>query len=294
MSKILNEAINIILYDDDKSYAESLMITARRRRVLIKWVDNVQDLFIELENKPKKYVFVILDARAYSEPGQKKGEEDEMNLIDIFSRFSNLKSEKNIIIPFCINTGFAELKTKIAKYKIECPIFDKGSEEALLDYIIKGFNNSDLGKLLYEFPDIFKFCSRHFDESDFAVIFKLFDKGKFQATEIADRISTLASLRRITEHLGDKIYDLYLGKHGPTISSPASRVKDIFYYLHNNKDIPSHLYFFVLNVHGVGSSYGSHTPENASKESDYPSIFFISGLALGLNDLFRWAAGKIN
>lgn len=289
--KPISKPISVLLYEDIKVYSDSFKTKARAARIIVNDVDNVEDLMTQVSSNLRKYSFLVLDARAFLKKGQKPGSENEMNIFKIFDFMKDLNS-KGFYIPYCINTGFADVKTQLNNMEVPCEIFEKGNEENLFNFIWDKHNNSDVGKLLAIFPEIFNLAQLHFDDVNFQIIKDLFANDKFKSARIVDRVANLQALRRTTEHLFDIIHQEYL--NGTLIPrTSGSRLGDISKYLYDNNDIPNHLYSFLITVRKVCSEFGSHTPEVAIALPDYPSEFFFYGLAMALNDLYSWAQTKI-
>jgi hypothetical protein len=288
----LVKPLKVLLYEDKDDYAQSFKTNAQRHRIIVERVDNVDDLLERLEENLKKYHYVILDARAYRHEGQQAGTEHEIYLAKIFQELERLQHKHQTKIFYCINTGFADLKLKIAD-TVDCPIFEKGEEDKLFAKIIEDYHRTEEAGIDFKFPEIFQFASIYFSAADLEVLYDLFKKEKYCSTAIADRVSNLSNLRRITEHLIDIIHVRYLNGQ-PVPSSPGVRLREITDYLNGNNEIPTHIYGIITNIRKTASNYASHTPEQASKIGDYPDANIIEGYAKGLTAVFSWAQSKLN
>lgn len=288
-----DKPIKILLYEDNIVYSEAFKLMARKERIITDHVTNVDDLLERVKESPKKYQFLVLDARAYMHEDEKEGQEDEMNLITIMQELGKLKYEQGILIPYCINTGFADLKLRMGA-KVDCTIFEKGKEKELFDFIWETFANTELSKLLHLHPAIFDVVHDFFDDADYELIADLFLHEKYKREQIPDRIDNLNKLRRISEHLMDLVHDRYLGYDPTIVTAPGSRLREITNHLNGNNDIPVHVYGTITAIRKTAGAYGSHTPEQATALADYPSADYITGIAISLKDVFTWAKTKLN
>ena len=284
-----NRPIKILLYEDKADYGASFKTAAQKERILVDIVDNVDDLLEKVNDNNRKYQFIVLDARAYLHEGQSEGSEDEMNLVVIIQALDQLKFKDKVIIPYCINTGFSDLKLRLSE-KLTCPIFEKGNESELFKHIWNKYLETDDAKLLLNHPEIFEFALTHFDDADYIILANLFHGNKYVSSSLADRVGTLTSLRRIAEHLMDIINRDYLSGSA-TISSPATRLGDITQFLAN--DMPVHVLSTLTAIRKISSRFGNHTPNTSELIKGYPSEGLISGLALSLKDVCIWGNGKI-
>lgn len=282
-----DKPITILLYEDKPDYAASFKTTAQKQRIIVKSVDNGDELLELLKDNPRKYQFVVLDARAYMQEGQTEGTEDEMNLLPIMRSLDEIKQQYQITLPYCINTGFADLKLRLSN-KVDCPIFEKGNETDLIDHIWDEYLKTDNAILLMAHPEIFGVAIDHFDSTAYAVLTDLFTDKKHLSSSIAARVSNLSSLRRSLEHLMDIVNRNYLNDTVP-ISSPGSRLGEIAKFLNDQDDIPVHVFCTITSIRKIAGNFGSHTPQTAELIEGYPSGELISGLACSMKDVFSWA-----
>lgn len=280
--------IDILLYEDNPDYRNSFKLAAQKVRILTEAYDNVDTILETLEVNPRKHKFVVLDARAYLHEGQAPGTENEANLHKLFREIEQIARRQDRVIPFCINTGFADIKLKYQEV-LPCRIFEKGEEAELFDYIWATYNDTDGAKVRQEFPEVFSFVDTYFNDADTEVVVKLIFKNKYQSTSIADRVGNLASLRRLVEHTMDILYNNYLHGQPGIIQSGATRSNDVLHYLKDNDDVPPHVFGAALNISKTASNYGSHTPEQAVGITDYPTGNTITSLTLGFFDIISWA-----
>jgi hypothetical protein len=295
MSKLNKvKPLRILHYEDEKEgYADSFKLTAQLNRIIVDWVDNVDDLVERLEENPKKYNYVVLDAKAYNQEGQLPGTENEMNLIRVFRELERIQSKHQIKIPRCINTGQADVKLRISGSKIvDCRIFDKGNEQELCDYIWTEYEKTEEAQTDFKYPDVFEFAASHFTDADKEHLYELYNKDKYSSVSIADRVVNLANLRRAAESLMIVIHNKYLGGY-PQIANNR-RLGEVADHLNKEGLIPIHLYGVLTNIRKTANQYGSHPPGTEQELAEYPSADLISGYALGLKDVFKWAKGKLN
>src|SRR5690606_20113721 len=140
---------------------------------------------------------------------EQEGMENEMNLVPLLTGLKDLHHVYQVQIPYCINTGFAEIATRLGT-RVDCPIFEKGNEKALFAYIWDTYNKSDRAKLINAYPGIFSFVFDKFADVEAETIADLFTGEKFKAKNITTRKSNLNCLRSTVEHLIDVLHRDYL------------------------------------------------------------------------------------
>lgn len=283
-----DKPIRVLLYEDKQDYAGAFATSARKARIITEQVDNVDDLVERIVANPRKYQFIVLDARAYLHEGDKEGDEDEMNLHAVFGELKRLRYEKGIVIPYCINTGFADLKLRMGT-RIDCTIFEKGNEPDLFNHIWDSYKKTDAAILRAEYPEAFDFTDEYFSEANAELFSCLLHKEHFKSNQIADRIRNLGTLRILAEHLIDIVHDKYLGGYPDVSGNMGSRLGTILQELQNRRDIPVHVFGTLTSIRKTASEFGSHTPQQAEKIADYPTNNTITGLTFCVFDAFNWA-----
>lgn len=293
MTDVKQKPINILLLEDVDVYRGSFKTLAQKERIIVKDFDNVEDILGEIRLNHKTYQFLVLDARAYMQEGQKEGTEDEMNLLRLLTELNDLKYKSGIDIPYCINTGFSDLKLRLGS-TVDCPIFEKGNEKALFAHIWDTYSKSDRAKLLNGYPYIFDFVFDRFGDVEAETIADMFTGEKFRAKPIATRKNNLNCLRSTAEHLIDILHKDFLNNQAGIITTQGRRLGEITDYLKNQADMPPHIYSTLTAIRKVAGQYGAHNPANSQLEEEYPSEDFITGLTLSLRDVFSWAKTKLN
>ena len=288
MATVVTKPITILHYEDSPTYRDSFKTIAQANRIIVDAVDNVDLLLEKLEEDPRKHKFVVLDARAFLHEGQTSGSESEVNLIKIFLEIDKIAKAQGRIIPFCINTGFADVKLSHAGV-VPCEIFEKGDELNLLKYIWESYNGLDDSKLRKQHPGCFEFADTYFDLPNLALLTELLKGDSFESNDIAKRVINLSSLRRLNEHIMDILYIKHLHSPSGVIKSSASRANDIFFHINDSKRVPPEIHGAWTSIYKVASNFGSHTPEEAYKISDYPSANTIIMLTFGLLNIIDWA-----
>lgn len=279
--------IHILLYEDNPGYRDSFKLAAQKERIITEAFDNVDNTLEALEENPRKHQFVVLDARAYLHEGQSEGTESEANLHKIFREIQKIEKKQDRIIPYCINTGFAEVKLQYREV-LPCRIFEKGEETALFQHIWESYDSSDVAKLRSEYPDVFEFADRYFDEVNNEVLGSLLKNKNYESNHTATKVNNLSSLRRLTEHTMDIIYNRYLNQQGGIIRGRATRASDVINFLNNQGLTPSQVSGAVINILKTASNYGSHTPEQAEQIAGYPTNNSIIGLTFGFFETINW------
>jgi hypothetical protein len=284
--------IKVLLYEDKKEYQDSFKVAARAERIITEVVDNVEDLLETITSNPKKYQFIVLDARAYLKEGQQEGTEDEANLTKILLELNKLKYTGGPTIPYCVNTGFADIKLRI-KATIDCPIFEKGDEENLFKHIWATYNDTDNAKLRFKYPKVFEFVDSQFSDPNIEVLSSLLLNDKYTSAQLADRVNNLSTLRNISEHIMDILHNKYLNGIPDMSGNLGGRLGAIAKHMFDTKDMPVHVHGTLISIRKVANEYGSHSPQQAQNIADYPGAYTITGLTLGLFDVLAWAQTKV-
>jgi len=284
---MMNKPISILLYEDDPGYRASFKLIAQQKRIIVDAVDNVDVLVETLENNPRKHKFVVLDAKAYLHEGQ-TSQESEDYLHKVFREIKRIAIKQDRLLPYCINTGFADIKLRFNEV-LDCPIYEKGSEEQLLQYIWEVYNESDIAKLRSNYSHVMDFADHYFDDANFKVLCSLLLKQKFESNNLVDVISNLSQLRRIVEHTMDIIHREHLHSQSGIVYNRSTRTSDVINYLNKNTDVPPQVFGNVVNILKTASNFGSHTPEQAAAMEDYPTNNTVIGLVYGYFETASWA-----
>jgi hypothetical protein len=278
--------IDVLLYEDNAAYSSSFKALAQAKRILVTSVTNVDSLLEALEAAPKKYQFVVLDARAFLHEGQSSGTESESNLIKIFREIPKIAEKIGRPLPYAINTGFANIASS-HKEVVDCKVFEKGEEDKLIKHIWGTFENSLIGQLRRDYS-AFEFAEEYFDDVNFGVLVKLLEGKQFEARDITRRVANLMAMRRLNEHVMDIVHDLHLNG-AIAINNQGRRTLEIADVLRSNGVMLDHVYYSVLNIYRTASNFGSHTPQTQAEIDKYPSHETLTSCTHALLATMAWA-----
>lgn len=293
MATTITKPITILHYEDSPSYRDSFKGIAQANRIIVDSVDNADLLIEKLDDDHKKHKFVVLDARAYLHEGQTSGSESEANLIKIFREIERISNDQQRFIPYCINTGFADLKVSHGEV-VDCKIFEKGNEQELMNHIWETYNNSNDAILRKKYPECFEFADAHFEPSNLGILTSILTDDSFTSNNIASRVMVLASLRRLNEHLMDILFDKHLHRPSNVIRNDASRANDIFNHIKINEGMPSQISGSIINLYKITSNFGNHNPTKPQDIAAYPSSNTIISLTYSFFDILNWANTLLN
>jgi hypothetical protein len=286
--------IHILLYEDNLTYRDSFKLKAQQKRIIVDATDNVDELLETLEGNPRKHKFVVLDARAYLHEGQKTGE-SEAYLHKIFREIKNIARKQERVLPYCVNTGFADIKLQYREV-LDCPIFEKGQEDDLIQYIWDTYNNTEGARLRAKYPELFEFADLYFDDASLQLLTALLDKNKYESNYTVDKVDNLSRLRRLNEHLMDILRIEYLFVDLNQITGNAARrTVEIIEYCKNlpNEKVPGHIINSIRDIYYTCSEYGSHSVEQATATKDYPTQYDIIGMTNGFLGTVIWLKNKL-
>lgn len=161
-----NKLTDIILIEDDNSFAESLRDICLEYRLNVKHLNNATDGLNELKMRKSKYKGIILDIKCPINEGEI---EKEGQLQFILEKIKQFEDEIGRIIPKVICTGnmdyYLAHKEGIDLHNVKG--FRKDDLESMLDQLKKQINNSEIMKLQKDFPDIFNIIDKkHFTTKD--------------------------------------------------------------------------------------------------------------------------------
>ncbi|MBD2757116.1 hypothetical protein [Spirosoma validum] len=151
----IDKPINVLFIDDDVNVRESLIGEARRKRILIRGVDNLDDGILELRSN-NRIKFIILDGKGFRRRGQVKGTESSSFAIKAAQEIPRLAKELDRYLPFCFFTGFADLASDLSG--ADHIVIDKNEENAtekLFEHIWRTYQNSDEGRLKQQYEPLF-------------------------------------------------------------------------------------------------------------------------------------------
>ena len=84
------------MLEDNKQYQGSFEADASKERIVVKTVDNAEDLINILREKPRFYKFIVLDAKAFFTEDD-GGSPSEVYLHFIFRELKNIENEQGVI-----------------------------------------------------------------------------------------------------------------------------------------------------------------------------------------------------
>lgn len=147
-----NRPINAFIIDDKQDYIDSLKISARAKRILLKSNTNLETGIEEIKND-KSIDFVILDGKCFVDEDQELTGTTSSNIpIRAKSKIDDINREQNRSILYCVNTGFYDDLQNSFEGVFE--IFKKDDSKILLNYIINEVSQSEKYKLRNKFSDV--------------------------------------------------------------------------------------------------------------------------------------------
>ncbi|WP_138994896.1 hypothetical protein [Larkinella sp. C7] len=202
--KTENKPINVLFIDDESAVRDSLYTEAKRRQILIKGVDNLDDGLLEIRNNPR-IKFIILDGKAYRHRGQVKGTEGGNFAVKAVQDIPRLGHELNRYLPFCFYTGFADLAGDLSG--ADHKVINKNEVNAstkLFDYIWQTYYDSEEAKLRNSYNDLFEAVELMKSQEAEEVLIKLLKSN--EKLQVADYKSILVNVRSLQELVYKAIY----------------------------------------------------------------------------------------
>ena len=146
-----NRPINAFIIDDIQDYVDSLQISARAKRIILKSSTNLETGIEEIKND-KSIDFVILDGKCFVDEDQESTGTTASNIpIRAQKKIDDINRNQNRSIQYCVNTGFYDDLHNSFDGVFE--IFKKDDSEKLLNHIINEVSQSENYKLRNKFSD---------------------------------------------------------------------------------------------------------------------------------------------
>ena len=195
---------------------------------------------------------------------------------------------KVLFFKYAINTGFADIKLTHEKV-VECPIFNKGNEVKLFDYIWSEQDKNEEAFVKKHFPEITPLYDSFFTDKVQEMVISLYNKDAYNNPSLGSRLKNLSSLRMINEQIMDILLrELHNGKTWDDITDKiGSRSKAIAEFLDSYHNISGSLKDQCINIYKTASKYGEHSEEDVRDDPDFPTSRMVAAHAMGLLELFK-------
>jgi len=145
--------IKAFIIDDNKDYISSLIISARKKSIIIKSSRNLEDGIDYVKNN-KSIEFVILDGKCFVDGDREESGQTAKNIpTRAKSQIDEINREQNRAIGYCVNTGFYDELHEDFEGVFE--IFNKDGSEDLLNYIVAVVSQSELYKIKNKYSECF-------------------------------------------------------------------------------------------------------------------------------------------
>lgn len=147
-----NRPINAYIIDDNQDYIDSLVISARKKGIILRSSNNLETGMDSILNN-KSIEFVILDGKCFVDEDKQKSGQTVPNIpIRAKGQIDDINRTENRTIGYCVNTGFDELHET---FEGVFEIFNKDSAEDLLKYIVDVVSNSETYKVKNKHAECF-------------------------------------------------------------------------------------------------------------------------------------------
>ena len=270
--------IKALIIDDSTDYTRELTLKAAGRQIILRSSTNWQQGF-DLIKADKQLQFVILDARCYITETQETGTESERFLVKAIRELEAWMRENNKYIPFCINTGYSDLKHI---FEGEYRLFSKDdNSDTLFEYIWNEYHKSLNGQFSINFPEPALFTEQFFTEENKEKIALLFQNDRFMKPGVEDRRKNLADIRVISEHFWDILAVEYLNEDLKKFKDEPSKRTGLYIYKINNGDekkIPEFIYYWSRTLFDLSSEYAMHNSIGDQTLEQFPTKYLITSL----------------
>lgn len=291
------EVLNVLMIDDEEDFHASLKnFAATKHRIILHNKTNLKDGIDEILRN-RNISAVILDGKAPLKPGQAKGTEKTNFVFNAIDELNRIDRELNRHLPFCVLTAWYEqlaesLEGRGPVYDKKALSTDESQKNRLFADLKEQVQKGDRTQTRKKYREIFEFVDEYFDDGNAEAIITLLTKETYCSNNIANRITSLASIRRISEHLMDILWTKYLNKtHSELTQASGKRTKEIIEYFDRNHSsvTPKPVFHCVCNIYHTASTYGNHNETSASALAYYPSSYLVSNLTFGLLETILWA-----
>ena len=188
--------INAFIIDDKQDYIDSLKISARAKRIILKSSTNLETGIEEIKSD-KSIDFVILDGKCFVDEDQELTGSTASNIpVRAKSKIDDINREQNRNIQYCVNTGFYD--DLHGNFEGVFEVFKKDDSEPLLNYITKEVSQSEVYKLRNKFSQSFLVFDHNVIDSKYEPllldILTSLDKGDFRKKNFSPMRDFLESI----------------------------------------------------------------------------------------------------
>ena len=149
-----NRPIKAFIIDDKQDYIDSLVISARKKRIILKSSRNLET-GIDIIKNNKSIEFVILDGKCFVDEDKEASGQTAKNIpIRAKSQIDDINRDQNRTIGYCVNTGFYDELHENFDGVFE--IFKKDGSEDLLNYVIESVSQSETYKIKDKYWECFE------------------------------------------------------------------------------------------------------------------------------------------
>jgi CheY-like chemotaxis protein len=299
------ENIHILHIDDNEEHGKRLKNLVYRlgvednKVVQTHFFTNLNAGYEALNKDIYKYDAIILDAKCVIN----EGEQDDFDFLpEALRRLEEINQKKGTIhIPFAVNTGYidtgsvAMMQKQVEHYKGK--IFDKSEEEAMLNYLFKEIDKTEITKIEKEYSDVFEvFDENYFSNSVTDIRVKLINIIKNLEDE-SKKESILQDSRVIQEAIYTTLNQQL--RFPRNVNSFFQKNK----FLSGNEDRTTHLptttiyqtpslAILASNIYLNASSFGNHStnqPQNVDvKYWEMPTKYAIKSVFYALLEQLVW------
>lgn len=295
--KIRRRPIEVLMIDDDDSFAASLKNRARRFQVLLTNKTNFKEGFDELLRNPK-YQAVILDGKAPLSPDQPKGTEAENFVHEAIMRLRELEILHERVLPFCVHTAWfvqlePSLRNRVALFDKKKTAMDDDMMGQMFEYLHQKVEDLEDTKIKQRYPDIFDFADTYMDEEDKSLLLNILSSKLVSKREVL--LERLAFVRRLEESVLN-IFCRYYLKEDPLLYGldGQSRTKDFIELIKKRKLAPLHVSFMTYVIYTTQSLAVNHKAPESSEFYNYPiTIYTVHTFINALMDIIVWVKESI-
>lgn len=255
-----------LLIDNEVNHCQSLQTKASRQNIKINYFHNFAEGLKELEENFEIYHGIILDAYCFGdEKAQEENVESEDYIFGMKDKLKDIFKQKQTTIPFCVNTGFSSLQSKLEHSGIK--VFGKNDDNRVLEYLVEEYEDLDSTKVQRQYPEAFEV----FEGTGFLTVDRKHDLINLllEAQNTTSIIQNIGLTRQFLEDMFENLQEIEQIPNDLVTTYNKVNINHCIRYLcgeaiddkypPRDVDFPSHIKSCLYMIYYMTNSVGNHS-----------------------------------